>query len=363
MVYNSRHPSLRDNSAPGKLKITAMAAPNVLVTGSAGHLGCAAMLDLPSHGYTPIGIDILASDTTTEVGSITDRAFIDSVLERHPSIRHILHAATLHKPHVESHTKADFVDVNIHGTLTLLEAAQRLGARIDAFVFVSTTSAFGRALSPAAGQPAAWIDEDVAPVPKNIYGVTKVAAEDLCRLAHAQTGLPVVVLRTSRFFPEADDDAARRAALPDPANLQLLELAHRRVDVADVVGAAAAALGRARALGWGRYVVSAPPPFARDDAETLRRLGAGEDAAAACAEAVPGLADAVRRSPGWALLPRLDRVYDPARARRDLGWRPRFTIQRAVDCVNRGEEWRSELAVRVGTKGYHAVSTGVYTVR
>lgn len=339
-----------------------MGGPNVLVTGSAGHLGCAAMLDLPSHGYTPIGIDILASDTTTEVGSITDRAFVDSVLERYPSIRYILHAATLHKPHVESHTKADFVDVNIHGTLTLLEAAAQLGPRIDAFVFVSTTSTFGRALSPAAGQPAAWIDEDVTPVPKNIYGVTKVAAEDLCRLVHDETGLPVVVLRTSRFFPEADDDAARRAAMPDPANLQLLELAYRRVDIADVVGAGVAALGRARALGWGRYVISAPPPFARDDVEILRRLGAG-DAAAACAEAVPGLADAVHRSPGWSFLPRLDRVYDSARAQRDLGWRPRFTVQRAADCVNRNEEWRSELAVRVGRKGYHAVSTGVYTVR
>lgn len=150
-----------------------MAAPDILVTGSAGHLGCALMLSLPSHGYTPVGIDILDSPTTTHVGSITDRAFVASVFERHPTIRAVLHVATLHKPHVGSHSKADFIDVNITGTLNLLEEASRLvddegRRRVGAFVFTSTTSTFGKALSPKAGEPAAWIDEDVVPVPKNI---------------------------------------------------------------------------------------------------------------------------------------------------------------------------------------------------
>jgi UDP-glucose 4-epimerase len=48
------------------------------------------------------------------------------------------------------------------------------------------------------------------PVPKNIYGVTKVAAESLCELCFRKHRLPVVVLRTSRFFPEADDDPVNR---------------------------------------------------------------------------------------------------------------------------------------------------------
>ena len=33
---------------------------------------------------------------------------------------------------------------------------------------------------PAAGEPAAWVTEDTKPLPKNIYGVTKTAAEELC---------------------------------------------------------------------------------------------------------------------------------------------------------------------------------------
>lgn len=239
--------------------------PTVLVTGSAGHLGKALMLSLPSFGYTPIGIDIKASDTTTLVGSITDRAFIDDVFTSH-QIEHVIHAATLHKPHVCSHSKNDFVQTNMAGTLALLERAaspdQPHKPRPRSFVYLSTTSAFGAALSPAPGQPAAWMDESVTPVPKNIYGVSKAAAEDLCRLFHAESGLPIVVLRTSRFFPEEDDDADRRAALPCDENLKVLELAYRRVDIADVVRACVCAVESAASgrVAWGRYIVSAPTP-------------------------------------------------------------------------------------------------------
>src|SRR6185369_1924514 len=125
----------------------------------------------------------------------------------------VLHAATLHKPHVATHTRQAFVDTNITGTLNLLE--ESVAAGVQAFVFTSTTSAFGRALVPPPGEPAAWITEDVVPVPKNIYGATKVAAEDLCELVHRDHGLPGVILRTSRFFPEEDDDKRAREAFDD----------------------------------------------------------------------------------------------------------------------------------------------------
>ena len=84
-------------------------------------------------------------------------------------------------------------------------------AGVGAFVFTSTTSAFGARSRPPPGAPASWITEDVVPVPRNIYGVTKVAAEDLCELVHRDHALPCVVLRTSRFFPEPDDDPDERA--------------------------------------------------------------------------------------------------------------------------------------------------------
>ncbi|ROT35100.1 NAD dependent epimerase/dehydratase family protein [Sodiomyces alkalinus F11] len=337
-----------------------MSAPDVLVTGSAGHLGCAFMLSLPSLGHTPIGIDIRPSETTTHVGCITNRPFIAALFTQYPTIKHILHAATLHKPHVGSHAKSDFVNVNIAGTLVLLEESAKLGPQIDSFVFISTTSTFGKALSPREASPAAWIDESVVPVPKNIYGVTKVAAEDLCRLVQAQTGMPVLVLRTSRFFPEADDDEDRRSSMADE-NLKVLELAYRRVDIADVVSACVCAMQRARHIGWGRYIVSSPPPFRKEEG-TLQRLNASGKAGVVLQEVVPGIAEALGKK-GWKFLQRFDRVYDSTKTVEELGWRPTYTIQHAVGCILEGKEWRSDLTFKVGKKGYHNVPTGVYTVR
>lgn len=330
---------------------------NVLVTGSAGHLGTALMLALPGLGFKPFGIDILASPTTTAVGSISDRAFIHQLLQG-SGIKHIIHAATLHKPHVGSHTKEQFVETNITGTVILLEEAASLGEQIESFQFLSTTSSFGTALSPKPGNPAAWIDESVVPQPKNIYGVTKVAAEDMCFLVQKQTGLPVLVLRTSRFFPEEDDDEDRRNALSD-ANLKVLELSYRRVDIEDIVTACVCGLAKAKSIGWGRYIISAPPPFARDGA-TLSALD--RDPATVFRSVAPGV-EAVFQAQNWGFLSRIDRVYDSSKAVRELGWQPKYTFENVVAMVGKGQDWRSELTTKVGKKGYHAVSTGVYTQR
>src|SRR5262249_57169442 len=102
----------------------------------------------------------------------------------------------------------DLGEVTVTRTLMLL--GEGVAAGVDAFIFTSTTSAFGSALTPAPGEPAAWVTEEVVPLPRNIYGVTKVAAESVCELCFRREGLPVIVLRTSRFFPEADDDAGIR---------------------------------------------------------------------------------------------------------------------------------------------------------
>src|SRR5262249_21224392 len=153
-----------------------------------------------------VGFDRLASPHTDVVGSLLDR---DSVANAVQGADVVLHAATLHKPHIVSHTARDFVDVNVVGTLNLLEAA--VGARVRAFIYTSTTSVLGAALRPPPGAPAAWVTEDLEPVARNIYGVTKRAAEELCELFHRERALSCIVLRTSRFFPEEDDqDATRR---------------------------------------------------------------------------------------------------------------------------------------------------------
>lgn len=313
----------------------------ILVTGSAGHLGEALMRRLRADGQPARGLDRKPSPFTDCVGSIADRAL---VVEAMAGVTGVLHAATLHKPHVATHSRQDFVDANVSGTLALLEAATAAGVR--AFVFTSTTSAFGAALSPAPGSPAAWITEDVVPVPKNIYGVTKLAAEGLSELFARRERLPVVILRTSRFFPEPDDDPDVRGRYAT-ANAQANELLYRRADIADIVAAHIAALERAPGLGFGRYIVSAPTPFSPDDAAALR-----SDAPAVVARHFPDF-PALYAARGWRMFESIDRIYDSGRAVAALGWRPRHDFAAVLEALRSGADFRSDLARAVGSKGYH----------
>jgi UDP-glucose 4-epimerase len=324
----------------------------VLVTGSAGHLGEALMRTLLDAGHESIGIDLKRSAFTHAIGSITNRDFVNSVM---PGVHAVLHTATLHKPHVVTHTRQDFVDTNITGTLNLLEEAA--AADVHTFVFTSTTSVYGRALSPSPGEPAAWITEDVVPVPKNIYGVTKLAAEQLCELFHRLRGLSALVLRTSRFFPELDDRKETREAYDD-LNLKINELLYRRTDIEDVVGAHLLALERTRSIGFGRYIVSATTPFTPDDGRELRANAAG-----VLSRRVPGYED-LYQARGWSMFPGIDRVYINQRARNELGWRPQYDFAHVIARLRAGDDPRSDLARTVGSKGYHTAvfANGPYPI-
>jgi UDP-glucose 4-epimerase len=114
------------------------------------------------------------------------------------------------------------VSINLQGTLNLVEEAVAPGSQVDRFVFTSTTSLMIsreiRADRSGGAKKAAWITEELAPLtPRNIYGVTKLSAEHLCRLFHELHGLPVVILRTSRFFPD-EDDLAHASGTPRPTS-------------------------------------------------------------------------------------------------------------------------------------------------
>jgi UDP-glucose 4-epimerase len=299
----------------------------VLVTGSAGHLGDALTRTLRDHGHEVVGIDI------RDGSSITDRACVRRTMA---GVQSVLHTATLHKPHVVTHERQQFVDTNITGTLVLLEEAVRAG--VASFIFTSTTSVF-----PATG----WITEDVPPAPKNIYGVTKRAAEDLCELFHRRERLPCLILRTSRFFPEADDNRAVREVYEDD-NIKVNEYLYRRVDIEDAVSAHLQAIARAPAIGFARYIVSATTPFSLDDVPEL-----GTNAPAVVRRRVSGYeAEYARR--GWRIMPSIDRVYVNAKARAELAWKPRHDFRSIIERLKAGGDPRSPLARLVGSKGYHA---------
>jgi UDP-glucose 4-epimerase len=299
----------------------------VLVTGSSGHLGDALTRTLRDLGHEVVPLDIL------EGSSITDRA---CVRQKIAGVQSVLHTATLHRPHVVTHDRQRFVDTNITGTLILLEEAVRAG--VDSFVFTSSTGVF---------QATGWVTEEVAPVPKNIYGVTKRAAEDLCELFSRRDRLPCIVLRTSRFFPEEDDDRSTREAYANE-NLKVNEYLYRRVDIEDAVGAHLVAMARARDLGFGRYIISATTPFSPTDIADLHT-----NAPQVVRRYFPDYEAAYARR-GWKMLSSIDRVYVNAKARAELGWQPRYDFRLLLDRLEAGEDVTSPLARLVGSKGYHA---------
>jgi UDP-glucose 4-epimerase len=305
-----------------------------------------------ARGGTAVGLDLKPSHFTDLVGSITDRPLLRRALA---GVSTVFHTATLHKPHVATHAHEAFVQTNIAGTLALLEESVDMG--VERFVYTSTTSAFGSALTPPSREPAAWVTEDVAPVPKNIYGVTKSAAEDICELVARRQRLPVIVLRTSRFFRDIDDDSALRGAY-GLDNLQANELLYRRVDLEDVVEAHFAAASRARDVGFGRYIISASTPFEPSDLLDLRM-----DAPSVVSRYFPQFQD-LYRAAAWRMLPSIDRVYVNRRAVRDLGWAPRYGFAQVLEALASGGSFRSSLAVEVGNKGYHdlAFEDGPYPV-
>lgn len=313
----------------------------ILVTGSAGHLGEAILRTLRARGSPVHGVDLKTSTFTDQVGSITEPGFVRAAMA---GVTAVIHTATLHKPHVATHSKQDFVDTNVTGTLNLLEAA--VAASVQSFVFTSTTSAFGSQLRPDAAEAAVWVTEDLPSVPKNIYGTSKLMAENLCELFFRERRLPVIVLRTSRFFPEDDDDPVARASYATE-NAQANELLYRRLDIEDAVTAHLAASEKAHEIGFRRYIVSATSPFTQHNLAALSR-----DAAGVVRELYPDCEE-LYAARGWRLFDVIDRVYVNDRARRELDWQPRFDFAHVLASLRAQRDFRSALAREVGAKGYH----------
>ena len=297
----------------------------VLLTGSTGWLGRYLAPMLRAGGHQVTGIDIAPGPETQVVGTIADRALVNRTMLSH-GIEGVIHAAALHKPDIVRYPRASFVDVNVTGTLNLLEEA--VAAGIERFVFTSTTSLMiTQAIRDETAAEAVWLDETSGPLqPRNVYGITKRSAEELCRLVHGETGMPVVVLRTARFFPE-DDDTHRDLS---GENMKANEFLNRRLTVEDCAAAHVAALDKAPDVGFGLYVVSAPTPFVRGDVAELKR-----DAPSVIARYFPDAAERYADH-GWQLPRSIGRVYDASLIERDLGFRCKTDFAAVLDALRDG---------------------------
>ncbi|MDM7998897.1 MAG: NAD(P)-dependent oxidoreductase [Dehalococcoidia bacterium] len=167
----------------------------VLVTGGAGRLGITVCRMLQKKGFRVRVFDLpsprnrrsvreLGSKVEVHWGDITNA---DSVGRAVEGVDAVIHMAGILPPVTEANP-ALAEKVNVRGTQTLVDAVRATGKRMP-FVFTSSVAVFGP--TPAATEPVSV--ERNAPNPRDIYGVTKLKAENLIR----ESGIGYIILRLS----------------------------------------------------------------------------------------------------------------------------------------------------------------------
>ena len=195
----------------------------LLITGGAGFIGSNFVLDWLQASDEPIvnldaltyagnlaNLQQLRGDARHEFvkGDILDRPLLDQLLSQHRP-RAVLHFAA--ESHVDRsiHGPGAFMQTNVEGSFTLLEASRAYWAALPAddkanfrFHHVSTDEVFG-SLAPAA----AAFTEDHPYAPNSPYSASKAASDHLVRAWHHTYGLPVLTSHCSNnygpfHFPE-----------------------------------------------------------------------------------------------------------------------------------------------------------------
>ena len=266
---------------------------NILVTGSSGNIG-SRIAETVSNRGTCIGVDLIPGRFTTHLGSITDRKTMAEIV---PGVDAIIHSAAYLTPHVGVISDDQFRYVNIHGTEVLLDLAVQ--AKLERFVFTSTTSVFGCSTRPKA--EAIWVTEDLAPNPEDIYDLTKLEAERLCQEV-SRLGLDTIILRMSRCFPEPD-------------YLQVFYRLYRGVSAQDTAEAHWLAVS-CTLTGCELFVISAESPFQQTDTSQLLNDPWG------VIDRIYPEASVLYDRMKWEKPPSIDRVYVIDKAKRLLNYQP-----------------------------------------
>jgi UDP-glucuronate 4-epimerase len=227
-----------------------------------------------------------------------------------------------------------YVEDNVLSTQRLLQAAQEL--ELERFILASSSSVYG----DATGFPTR---EDQTPAPISPYGVTKVAAEHLCRLHFRGYGVPTVTLRYFTIFgPRQRPDMAFsrfiRAAL-EGRRIEVYGDGRQRRDftfVDDAVEATIAA-GSTGKPGSVYNIAGGNVASVLDVIEGLERLTGSEIAI----EHQPAVAGDLRRTGA-----------DTTAAREQLGFRPKVGLEEglrrqiAIEAARRGADPRGRSSVK-----------------
>lgn len=273
----------------------------ILVTGSSGQLGRQIVKQLREKAYQVIGIDIIPSLTTDQLLDIRDKRQIFTLTQ---TVDAVIHTAAIHGKHYElKYPREEFTSTNIEGTLCLLNACVEHGIR--KFLYTSTTSLYGNAMVNK--QEAVWVDEALQPDPRDIYDITKLTAELLCRDFFEKEGIETTVLRVSRFLPE-------------PENVVAIHRLYRGLDERD--GAMAHLLALEKKFDrFQVFNISAKSPFGKADLKLLKT-----DPKQVMQGYYPEI-EKVFTQKKWLFPNTIDRVYAIDKAEQLLGFKPQHNFK------------------------------------
>ena len=194
-----------------------------LVTGGVGFVGANIVKELAARGHQVISFDVLPADplligflgelaasVTFVTGDILDIAGLDALREAH-AIDKVVHAAvfTVNRPDRETARSRDILDINLVGTGNLLEFARL--ADVERFVYVSSGAAYGLCRDPDQ-----TYNEDDHPQPGNLYGITKLASEQLTRRYGELHGFSTASLRVSTPYGPMERITGHRDNMSTP---------------------------------------------------------------------------------------------------------------------------------------------------
>ena len=287
---------------------------HVLITGAGGNLGRAAIPALERQGHTVRLFDFRSLDTEHEaiVGDVRDPG---AVAEAMTGVDAVVHGAALHGVHLEAWPALDFWSINAGGTFTVYDAARAAG--IDRIVLASSMVVYGG----VRGDAGRWdVRTEESPfTPDDVYGLTKVVAEETARFFASVHAVNTVALRLGMFVPETFERYGFR-------------LLFGGVDDRDVGQAVTLALAHDPPGGFAAFDVMADSGLTADDLPDLEA-----DLAGALDQRWPGTSKLVDRHGldlddlVWGRL-----VFPVDKAKSELGYRPRYDFAAFLDA------WRRE---------------------
>lgn len=290
----------------------------VLVTGGCGFVGSFVAARFARDGHAVLAVDRRpraldrrhrAPEVEVATGDVTDRRRTRELVEGHRA-EVVVHTAALIGQQRGADDPAEMFAVNVEGTLAVLEAARAIGARV---VALSTATLYG--IRPDL-RP---LSEEERPEPVGLYDTTKLMAETLALTYHKVYGLDVVTLRPGYVYGPDNSTGG-----------YFLERAFAGESIDQPIGGDLPLDPTyVRDLVEGIYLAATVRPLRH----RLFNITGGvlrhrREVAAIARELVPGAR--IKLGPGVAEGAHLRGPSDLTRAREELGYEPRFTLEEGM---------------------------------